>query len=614
MFIRQLVDAIFVTVSNAGLTAFLKNPLLAAGFPNHHAIRLAQNFEHAALRGQIHSPKIGKFHEFLTLRRNRLANEKHIAPRIRSFTDEDWKHLLAWSQKIDLFLAPLVELASSKGTISLGQIFHVLRSVLSELGRDEEERSTLSSASGAEDIETLFRQMQEGSAGEFTLLPEEFPAILDALFSSMISRSGANSHPRLHIYGPLEVRLLNHDRVILAGLNEDTWPQNFRSDPFLNRTLRRQLGMPSPERRTGLAAHDFQQLMASREVILSRSGRVNKAPTVASRWIQRLSALLGNELSKTLKMRGDVYLRLADMMDEAEERSPRQARPAPTPPVKNRPNELPVTDIETWIRDPYALYAKRVLKLSPLDPLEREPDALLKGTLYHKIMEVYVLDGGPDLPVDERYEFLNAIANRLIEEENLADEIAKLWKLRFGQIADAYLAWEVSYQETYGPHKILTEIKGSIDIVDDGFTLTARADRIDIMADNRSHLFDYKTGSSPSPAQARSLSPQLALEALIVQEGGYPNVEAQMVADMRYLRLKVKEKIGAENIEGKNDTLESIILKASMNLNAIVAAYRDPDQGYVSRHAPFKDGEMGGDYDHLARVREWSFGEDDDDE
>jgi len=143
--------------------------------------------------------------------------------------------------------------------------------------------------------------------------------VFDAILKSIVTRPRGNTHPRLHIYGPLEVRLLEHDRVILAGLNEGTWPQTTRNDAFLNRLMRQELGMSSPERRTGLAAHDFQQLMGKGEIFLSRSSRVDKSPTVASRWIQRLAALIGEDQTKILQERGQTYLGYADALDKNEE-------------------------------------------------------------------------------------------------------------------------------------------------------------------------------------------------------------------------------------------------------------------------------------------------------
>src|SRR5690606_40649772 len=95
-------------------------------------------------------------------------------------------------------------------------------------------------------------------------------------------------HPRLFIWGPLEARLQHADRIILGGLNEGTWPGDASIDPWLNRPMRAELAIEPPERRIGLAAHDFASGASAGGVVLTRALKVGGAPTVASRWLLRL--------------------------------------------------------------------------------------------------------------------------------------------------------------------------------------------------------------------------------------------------------------------------------------------------------------------------------------
>ena len=97
----------------------------------------------------------------------------------------------------------------------------------------------------------------------------------------------------MRIFGPLEARLVSVDRVVLGGLVEGVWPPETRSDPWLSRPMRLELGLDLPERRVGLSAHDFAQLLGSPEVILTRAAKLGGAPTVASRFTQRLAAVAG---------------------------------------------------------------------------------------------------------------------------------------------------------------------------------------------------------------------------------------------------------------------------------------------------------------------------------
>jgi len=614
IFIRDITQVIQEEPSHPQITSFLKNSLCLGGLNTNEGETYGQMFENLCLRGSIHTPRAGNYSDFLNKRHRELLDNPRTASRIEKYGEDIWARFQSWLQLIDEVLSPLITLRTTRDTVNLSNVFQEIRQAAILLATREDGKNALTSVRGANELDGFIQELLTGHSREYAVSFREVPDVLDALMSGRVCRTGGNTHPRLHIYGPLEVRLLKHDLVILAGLNEDTWPQNNRSDAFLNRTLRRQLNMPSPERRTGLAAHDFQQLTGARKVVLSRAGRVNKSPTVTSRWLQRLTALLGDDLSNEIKTRGKRYLDYANALDAPKARGERAKRPNVTPPLDARPNGLPVTDIETWIRDPYALYAKRILKLKPIDPLEREPDALLKGILYHAILETYVHTGGPDKPVGQRLDHLMEIARQKISDENLPNDIEMIWKLRFEEIAKAYLEWETDYQNTVQSKNVMTEIDGYISIGETGFRLSARADRIDVLSSGDVNLFDYKTGGSPSREQARTLSPQLALEAFIVQRGGFEGLGEATVADMKYLRLRTGEVIGDEKIVTDKHPLNDIVARAGDNIEELAATYTEPSQGYISRYAPFKDSEMSGDYDHLARVREWSFGEEDGDE
>ncbi len=195
--------------------------------------------------------------------------------------------------------------------------------------------------------------------------------------------------PRIHIWGALEARLQSVDKVVLGGLNEGTWPAQTRLDPLLSRPMRERLSLEPPERRIGLAAHDFAQALGHAEVWLTRADREDGEPKVASRWLQRLTAHAGEELGEEMRRAGQKILALARRLDRAGTDRPAGA-PAPSPPVELRPKQLSATRIETLIRDPYAIYAQYVLKLRPFEPLAKLPDARERGNLVHDILERFV--------------------------------------------------------------------------------------------------------------------------------------------------------------------------------------------------------------------------------
>ena len=614
LFLRQISQICFLPFQNSSLASLLKNPLCRAGYETHQAQTFARNFELIALRGVINKPAPGEFEAFIHKRKTQLEDEKYISPQVKNIIAEGLEELIQYCSRLDEILMPLVELAQEANETSLEVYFLKLANAAEALSTNEDKQSIILAGEGARELKHLFEDMLSLDENLFTLKPYDFPSVFEAILKSIVTRPRSNTHPRLHIYGPLEVRLLEHDRVILAGLNEGTWPQTTRNDAFLNRLMRQELGMSSPERRTGLAAHDFQQLMGKDEVFLSRSSRVDKSPTVASRWLQRLTALIGKEQTQELQRRGQVYLNYAESLDKNEKPSKRVERPNPNPPIAARPTSLAVTDIEAWIRDPYALYARRVLKLSPLDPLERNADALLKGTLYHAIMQDYVEAIDVSKPAHERLAYLKELSNEHIEEENLPPDVSNIWQLRFYEIAEAYIKWEETYHLKQKITKTLCEIEGSIKLSDNQFHLRARADRIDVNDDGSLHIIDYKTGLGPSIKQAQTLSPQLALEGLIARRAGFKEDASAGIHNLSYMRLRRGAEFKAQSIANKDRSLDDIINNAEAELLKLIKGYQFLEQGYLSRRAPFKDGDISGDYDHLARTREWSFGDDEGDQ
>lgn len=613
LFIRQISQICFLPFQNSGLAALLKHPLSLAGYTGKEAQNLARIFELVALRGVINKPVPGEFAAFVVRRKLQLNEAKFVSPQVKRISEDEWETLAEYAARLDVIFIPLIALSHLDDEIPLETFFLEVANAAEALSGDQDGTSRILGGEGAIELKRLFEDILTMDEGLFHVKPSDFPSVFDAILKSIVTRPRGNTHPRLHIYGPLEVRLLEHDRVILAGLNEGTWPQTTRNDAFLNRLMRQELGMSSPERRTGLSAHDFQQLMGKKEVLLSRSSRVDKSPTVSSRWVQRLTALIGKEQTKALRDRGDQYLHYADSLDKSSVDSKRIERPNPKPPVASRPSSLPVTDIETWIRDPYALYAKRILKLNPLEPLERNPDPMLKGTLYHAIMQDYVEGTDISKPSSERLDKLKALSRKHIEAENLPEDISSIWQLRFLEIAEAYIAWEEKYHLKQKISETLCEIEGSIKLANNSFHLRARADRIDITDNQSLHIVDYKTGLGPSVKQAQTLSPQLALEGLIAREAGFNKDASAGIEGLIYMRLRRGSEFKAQSIANKDHTLDDIINNAEAELLKLVKGYQFFEQGYLSRRAPFKDGDISGDYDHLARTREWSFGEDEGD-
>src|SRR6478672_7852867 len=356
---------------------------------------------------------------------------------------------------------------------------------------------------------------------------------------------------QLHIYGQLEARLTESDRVILGGLVEGVWPPAPRVDPWLSRPMRHELGLDLPERRIGLSAHDFAQLLGAGEVILTHSAKVGGAPAVASRFLHRLEAVAGEERWKDAKKAGDNYVRYAGAIDQPAEVKPIE-QPQPKPPRETRPTRLSVTAIEDWLRDPYTIYARHILKLDPLDPVDMPLSAADRGSAIHESLGDFTREYASTLP-DDVVGVLRRIGEKHFAPLMEKPEARALWWPRFQRIARWFADWEVARRGDIAA--IAAETGGEIKIPLDNartFTLSARADRIERRGDGSFTILDYKTGQPPTGKQVRmGLSPQLTLEAAILREGGFANIDAgASVGELAYVRLS------GNNPPGEHKTLE----------------------------------------------------------
>src|SRR5690606_4582905 len=290
----------------------------------------------------------------------------------------------------------------------------------------------------------------------------------------------------------------------------------------------------------------------TRQLIYSRSLRQGSTPTVASRWLQRLLALGGDDFANGLRLRGEKYRQWANAIDAGEAQAPAK-RPAPTPPAHLQPVKYSFSEVGRLRRDPYAIYARRILKLDPVDPFNADPGAAQRGTLYHAIVDRYTRERHVAGTPASREAMLR-IANELFDAERLPPHIDQVWRLRFAEVARAFLQWEAGRAHDIG--STATECGAGWDIPGADLRLTGIADRIDIKGSGLATIIDYKTGSSPTPAQARSLlDPQLALEAAALRAGAFTSVGPLDADELVYVRLRPGDRFRSElvNNEGKKN-------------------------------------------------------------
>lgn len=431
------------------------------------------------------------------------------------------------------------------------------------------------------------------------------------LFASILSqgqvRNPDTPHPNILIWGTLEARVQGADLLILGGLNEGTWPERPDPDPWMNRAMRLKAGLLLPERRIGLSAHDFQQAIAAPEVWLTRAKKSDEAETVPSRWVNRLTNLLdglpdtGRPALKEMRQRGADWLALAERLEQPQD-IPKARRPSPRPPVATRPKRLSITAIKRLIRDPYAIYARDILGLRPLDALVRSPDAPLRGTLVHEIMEQFIKGRSDETPEQARARLL-AITETVLAQNAPWPTARSIWKSKVERVADWFLDREMArlgnIQRSY------VEEKGALHLTSPEFCLTAKADRIDRDQDGLLRIYDYKTGKPPSEKQQLYFDKQLLLEAVMAQRGAFKKIAAADVADATYIGLGATPSEVSAPLNHNDEGLE-VMWARFLDL---ITRYEDPEQGYTARRAMFREQDFS-DYDQLARFGEWDISDD----
>jgi ATP-dependent helicase/nuclease subunit B len=343
--------------------------------------------------------------------------------------------------------------------------------------------------------------------------------------------------------------------------------------------------------------------------VISRAVKRGGAPTIPSRFLQRLDALAGEEIAVCCE-RGARLIELARRIDvpAAIRKIP---RPAPRPSIELRPQKLSVTRIETLRRDPYSIYAELILRLKPLEELNFQPSARERGTYIHAALEEFAKAHRVGaLPQDARLRLLNLLREQLADFDEDQDFQAFDWP-RIEKAVGFYLGYEAERRPLL--QSILTEQRGEIIIpLADGstFTLSAVADRIEIAREGSVRVVDYKTGTAPGLDEVRvGFAPQLTLEAAMVAEGAFPEIGPREANEALYLKLVGGD--GGKKIEldwskgTRKEAFGDVVARHHRELAKLLDQFRLHDTPYLPRPFP-KYASKYSDYDHLARLKEWS--------
>tara|TARA_R110001583_G_scaffold179320_2_gene335962 strand:- start:55189 stop:58431 length:3243 start_codon:yes stop_codon:yes gene_type:complete len=611
IFMRLVVRTVQEQFAPVPLLELLKHPLCAAGLPPETFRTQTRLLELKILRGPRPGPGLAGLADAIdgwrdeAIERITRADAVNAAPRIERIRDDHHRlhHLV---EALAAALSPLLDLMADKTVLPVEALRTHVRCCETLAASDQQSGpDRLWRGDAGEALADFVYELLQALPGFDALQGARYGAFLDALMAERAVRPRFGKHPRLFIWGTVEAQMQQADLTILGGLNEGVWPPDAGSDPWMSRPMRAKFGLPAPEHRIGQSAHDFQQLFCAPKVVMTRALRVGGTPTVPSRWLLRIENLLRKSGVAMEKADATQWRRLADQLDEpTAEMRVRVGRPAPTPPVAARPNRLSVTQIETWMRDPYAIYARHILKLQSLDDIDLDPGAADYGNYIHEALDRFISQYHDYLPADSEARLM-AIGEEVFAPLKARPGLWAFWWPRFGRIAKWFVQTEAGRRDSL--RASYTERSGSL-VLGSGFEVYARADRVDVLRDGGIAIIDYKTGVPPSAKDViNGFAPQLPLEGAIAEQGGFNDVDKGPPASYAFWKLSGGDPAGEIreiDTARMKTTPHDLARDAVAGVAALATAFADPQTPYLSVPHP-DNAPKYSDYVHLSRAREW---------
>jgi ATP-dependent helicase/nuclease subunit B len=498
--------------------------------------------------------------------------------------------------------APLEDLGLSH-RISLADLANMLGEVAENLAATPENPIAMWQGQDGMRVARFLEQLA-GHGKEVFLSAAECPAVLTVLLSGEVIYPDRVGHPRLAILGLVEARMQHADLIILGGMNEGTAPPRTPPDPWMSNAMRESFGLPPANWRVGLSAHDAFMVMSAKDVLITRAMRVDGAPTEISRWLRRIEAVVG--VARLTWPQETRYRQLARLTKEVKGNVTPVAPPAPRLQVKSRPRDYSATGLDTLLRDPYAIYAQKVLRLYALDGLEESPSAADRGTAVHAALRDLIKDYPSGRLPETALDKLIAYGESAFADFSTDPWVRAFWWPRFETLAHRFIA-----EENLRRGEISTsfaEVEGEMEIegLTGPFTLRARADRIDLLSSGGIRVIDYKTGRIPSKAavtESRAL--QLRVEAVLAAQGGFGEIDAeQQITTLEYWKVGGRETAPMEPVNVTPDTSRGY---AAGDVTPLINLFNKYDHDEAEWRSEITDHPLNrySDYHHLARVDEW---------
>jgi ATP-dependent helicase/nuclease subunit B len=601
-FLRILLDLGLSRCNPREFAQVIKHPLFRLGGVD---ASLLCKLEITLLRGAVEPRGLIGLRTLLAERGHPASTTRHqrLHPSLERVTTADWRDIGAFLDRFAAAAAPFLELLNDNRKAKLDYFVRTHLECAEALTADHSGASPLWRGEEGEILSDLFGDLLDHAGEAPDLSPADYAALLNGELAARTYRTSTAEHPRLAVMGLLEARLLGSDVVILAGLNHGLWPAEAEIDPWLSRPMKAEVNLASPDRRIGLSAHDFVQNFAASTVHVTWSRKIDGVPTVPSRWITRLQAVLNAAEAESNEPSASPWLGWAASLDHAPP-APGAAQPRPSPPLVARPRTLSVTRIEKLIANPYFIFAEKILGLEPLEPLAKRLSAADRGTLVHDALNRFAESNPGDIGQDGLDRLL-AAGHAIYSPLFYDPQVQAFWWPQFERIAQWFLDHERQWRTTC--HRQLCEIGASAKVSVDGseFTITARADRIDLLTDGTLRIIDYKTGQLPSQKSVEEgFSPQLPLEAWLAAEGAFSGCATCEVSELMFVRLSGGNEPG-ELRQASRRMPADLAALAYSGLMRLLADYSSPDTPYVALQEN-EEFAVAGDIHHLARTREWS--------
>ena len=619
-FLELVIECVANEFAPADVMALLKHPLCRLELEAREVRLAARELELIALRRVYIGRGLAGLSAALSRARKDSEDGERINAAARRMSEDNWASAEDLIVRLEQAMAPLTAVFETSDPQPLGALAKAHAAAAEAVAELPEGGGGDKGEDASDAPEAAASPLYAGEAGAMAsdilaqfingteMAPEIAARDYADLYRTLITGHNVLPrvavHPRLAILGIFEARLIDADVVILGGLNDGVWPEPSDPGPWLNRPMRREMQLPSPEEAIGQSAHDFTALMGAPEVYLTRAKKIDGVPTVRSRWLMRFEALLIGLDLKDAWMPEKPWTAWARARDAISERIQIKA-PEPRPPVGARPRKIGVSRVETWLANPYAIYASRVLRLEKLPDLGAAPDAALRGGLIHEALSRFGKRYPDTLPRDIAGE-LTTFAGEILTEFSGDPRVAAFWLPRFERFAQWFGDTEPARRA--GMMQTLAEVSGDmiVDAPGGPFTLNARADRLDI-TERGLLITDYKTGVAPTEKKVLSgAAPQLPLEAAIFLAGGFKTEAERQIAGLRYIRASGADPAGEE----RNIKCEDFAALANASREGLARLIADFDR----EETPYRAIRRAGfsydydDYHHLARVAEWAGG------